>query len=584
METSTKRQLQLLCRKIISEQWFESPLTRTASRCTEWIMKTHSSGSLQTRDAVSELLAHWVTHHGTPSASVAEGFEWIAVQVLAGSALSPVERVDNLETAEQLLTALHDGGHLQVISEVTQGYNTPDIRRVMDTAPGGLAFLDSIGVAGLRQQLGRSLSCNREILGHPLLVGKLDEKYKAGVLASVNTVLFGLDRNAASMIPAIIASDLTPEERDAVLEVQVRSCGLYQAGALWAPTAERFAAAVVNYADKAANDLPTEQAAFLQALVVATATLRQKGQGSQAHVLSRQLSVFAYEQALEFTNLAAGCFTAEENARRISDALGAECTKDVVKPLQAVLPYGVQVSAPSGPRHYNRNSEADALTVKEAAALIGDLVDGDVLPSRVLLGANAPRIEAAYGKSWSDIADAMVKYQGFRRPSSSANEVYLKELVDEAFIGQINDIEMEWSEAALMGKQRADIYVELNDELGGEILFEADGHGHFEEIANWDLAKAQAGDRSKNSAVAAAASGGRTISMVALHHDLLTGKADNLIDASSLKVVADTVRARRLPCVFIRRNGSDEMRSSDGGTRRIRLKGLDSRFEAYALV
>ena len=177
----------------------------------------------------------------------------------------------------------------------------------------------------------------------------------------------------------------------------------------------------------------------------------------------------------------------------------------------------------------------------------------------------------------------MVKYLGFRRPHASANEVYLKECVSEAFTGQIVDIEMEWSDATLMGKQRADVYVELDDELGGEVLFEADGHGHFEQCSNWDLDKAQEGDRSKNSAVATAACGGRDISLVALHHDLLTGKAEGLIDPESLKTLTDTVRTRGLTCVFVRRNGSEDMRSTDGETRRLRVKGLDRRFEAFAL-
>jgi len=514
---------------------------------------------------------------------MADGYKWIAVQVLAGSALTPVERVDNLDTAAQLLTELHNSGSLQVISEVAQGPNSPDIRTIMDLAPGGLDFLDSIGVAELRMQLSRILS-NREILGHPLLVGKLDEKYKTDILANVNSVLFGLDQNATSMIPAIIYSDLTAEERDAVTEVQTRACGLFQVGALWAPTPERFATAVVNYADKALHKLPQEQADFLQALVDATATLRQKGQGSRSYVESRRLAVLAYEYALELTNLAASCFTGEENAQRISDALGGTVTKDVVEPLQQHLPYGIQVIAPSGPRSYSsRKPDIEDITVKEAVKIIDSLIDGDVLPTRIALGEYAPRIEAAYGKPWNEIADAMVKFQRYRRPSSSANEVYLKELVDEAFIGQIDDIEMEWTDADLMGKQRADVYVALNDELGGEILFEADGQGHFEEIANWDLPRAQSGDRTKNDAVISAAESGRTVSMVALHHDLLTGKAEYLIDANSLKNIAETVRTRELSCVFIRRNGSEQMRSTSGTSRKLRIKGLSNKFEAFAL-
>ncbi len=578
MDTTTIQRLRVLGNKLNTEAFFGGSRERTVSRCAAWLTRQSQSGSSLCRTAISELLADWrEDHSGDDSTVEVEGLRWIAGQLLCRSLTLRVRRVDDLPAAVEHLRELGASGDIHVLTE-------SELTRAMDLVPGGLELLQETGLVEFRRYLRRELRNERRLLGHELLVGHIDVKLKTGYHELANNALFGAEEHAASLIPAIVANNLNAEERRLVQRVQAASCGYQQVGALVAPSVGEAAEAVSKFVRQNGDHLPVDVASYLSVLDAALEPARQVGQGSPEFVETHRLMRIVWEHLVSMTNLAYVDYDPEINLRRFEDALGAEVTTDVAR-CYPLLYSRVAGAAQRGRRNRRDNAEKELVSVAQALELIEVHVGDDgVLPRRSTLGSFAQVIENVFGRTWSELIDDLVEFHGYSRPKGSANEAALKDVVDSTFAGAIDDEALEWTDAELMGRQRADLWVALGDELGGEVLFEADGHGHFEEVAGWSLEGARERDCSKTDAVSEAATGGRRISMVALHHELLTGKEARLIDDVSLRAVTDDIRRRGLTAVFLRHKGCEDMRATNGNVRRLRISGLDRRFEAYALV
>jgi hypothetical protein len=186
----------------------------------------------------------------------------------------------------------------------------------------------------------------------------------------------------------------------------------------------------------------------------------------------------------------------------------------------------------------------------------------NVLPSKAQI-ENLDQVEQILGETWKDFCDSLCAMFPELRMARSSYERRLDSLLLE-LSGAPVPIEVFVRDATPEGlltssRCRIDAVWQL-DEFSS-LWFEADGEGHFVAVKNWDLERARDGDQRRHRQLRAALDAGWDVTLVAIHHQLLSAKASEL-DAEMLDDIVGWARDEGYHWVFLRPSGCVEMRWS----------------------
>ena len=110
------------------------------------------------------------------------------------------------------------------------------------------------------------------------------------------------------------------------------------------------------------------------------------------------------------------------------------------------------------------------------------------------------------------------------------------------------------------------------------LIVEADGHGHFEQVRNWDLKRARENDERKALLVFSSADSTRREHLVAFHHEAL-----ELMTEHDMATILDYVDRTGTQWVFVRPSGCNQMRSYPATTTPVLEPGILDNFEVFVV-
>jgi hypothetical protein len=196
--------------------------------------------------------------------------------------------------------------------------------------------------------------------------------------------------------------------------------------------------------------------------------------------------------------------------------------------------------------------------------------------------------ELTLKRTYSEWSRDYAQPRAWKYDGRSSNEVALDAIAHAAFGDTLVSSTSEWPLQVDDARCRIDLQMELSD--GRALYLEADGEGHFREVCNWDLGKAQQADHDKALAlrdvVLARRADGNDGLMLALHHRTLSGPRKSRISADNLTLLTSLAAPEKAWWMFVRPAGCVEMRHAPtkGAPRRLDpVVGLEH-LEAFVLT
>lgn len=484
--------------------------------------------------------------------------------------------VDFPAAAMAVHTALVAGDPKQILTDKA-------LQALLDHFPGGIEFLRAHGGDAIRTYLaanGLVKEPNRFLanLGvselAPFLTSNL---LHDGVLDAANRVLANKDHHLRHLIFAALMAEMTPTEQAARLACVTKlSAGGLAApsGPLLMPSLTKAEDAFKAYYAKQHTVWPQVMRAQAQDVLLALFPARWRTRSVYSGGSHPDLRQLIWLELCCASGLPFYKNSVEGNQVLLDAAVGGLPAADAVKAYpqlrHLVRGHGSRrptqrprVTLPRTPQRLS--NPAKVLTHLTSLAKSA----GGRLPNKLELGRDLSHIETTMCSTYTELTEALITRRGFKRPGRSSNEVFLDHLITDAFGDDVKLLETEWSSEIYRGAHRADIYTVLragtldNGSLDIEVIWEADGQGHFEKVYNWSLPKQRAHDADKADDVGKAYHSGREIMHVAVHHAALSESRVKL-DAAQLRHIVTDAHAAGNWWVYIRPVGCTQLREAPG--------------------
>lgn len=575
---------------LLKQPFFAIPQTRTISRIVAWVEKTLSAPSVtKTKTELEHYVATYPSHD--------EGVRQAATQLLRASGLLRVEEVRDIEScAEHLGTWVVDGVAPVLTDEV--------ITTALDAVPGGHVMLASHTPEEIRHELLR-LGFGPSQTGHELARPFLEKNECApGALDAANRIFCDPSRYLGVLMRAI-ANAMTSEER-LQLETLYNQLGVIKPlPALVAPRLTRLRPFLISYVEERPPGLETALGDDLLTVFAPTEnyTRPDRNYGDQ-----RLLMTAVYDDLIECTLLAAEGFSADKNRQRVLESIdGLELNVDDLRHYPKLYRLCRATKTTYRPKIAPKSPEAIYPTLaagyaalercaKERGVRRGKRL---VLPTRPEFTATATKpgqdpaasLELQTGLSYQAIIAQLAEKKGYALPGRSEPHRVMNRLVVDALSDwMIDEPKDEYTNPELFARQRIDLFVRVAcPSFSGlltyamDLCFEADGAQHFTNVDYWG-GSSKNRDRMKARRVLAVAKT-RPMSLISLHHEILTGAKAKLLSSSDLVALVECVATNHYPWVFVRPRGSSDMRATPRDVKPMPLTGVitNQRLEVFVL-
>jgi hypothetical protein len=579
---------------LLRQAFLASTTTRTIPKIVEWVEKTLSASSVSKEKAeLAAVVAAFPSHE--------EGVEAAAIQLLRGTGLLRIEEVRDIDSCVEHFSNWMPGSASFILTDEA-------ILKALSAVPGGEAFAATTSLEEIRTELSRA-GFGIEHLGDEKLKPFLEKDECApGALVAANRIIIDPTRFLGVALSAI--SRAQDDEERLTIETLLNQVGSRTpVPVLIAPKLKSFRADLVKYLKDTPPGVSDSVKSDLLTVFDPTPHYLRPDRNFGGH---RQLMQLVYDDLIVNSSwLAYDAFDKDENLRRITslldrpglDARQLYSYRKLYQLCQSERAYVRQppVAAPAVPLF---SSLAEGYAAVESLAHERAVHRGHrlILPSRQEFGSIADRygadpvaaLELQTGQSYEAVISRIAQRQGYAFPGRSEPHRVMNQLVLEA-IGPylVSDPIEEYSNAALFERQRIDLFASVEYERPGELLpqradicFEADGAQHFTPVAYWGgSSKGLTRDRKKAELVIKATKT-RPITLLALHHEVLTGSRRKRLSVADLANLVDYCVAQQLPWVFVRPVGSCDMRATPNDMRPelLRQAPISKQLEAFTLA
>lgn len=576
---------------MLEQPFAQHARTLTVSNVTAWARRvlTSPAGSPGRREVAADLDA--VSHSDPPGCACAHpgrcghALERLAAAYLRESGLLPVAAVDDFPHVTALIDAdtAERGDAGWVLTD-------DELAAVCDRAPGGRAFFERHGADAIR---ARCVPAERA--GASELAGYLDAPLPERLADRADWLLRHRDVAAGQLVRAVHAAlpDEEVAERDRFLAEAERAGARPdpQAMVLVLPPLVELRQIVAAWGRQLslrlgldAGDTAGDELRSGEALAAVAEVRAGRAAGEVRDLV---LSAAADATGLPRVGADAG-----ENVARVADLLDGEVPHGTVfrayPRLRRAVEGALRPGRPPGdPRGQARMPVGGAplRTRADVHALLRGHVETDGrLPSKRQLGRDTVRrVEQVSGMVYATLCENLHRELGWRLPDRSLNEERLGDLADAAFPDAERLVEWSWHRD-FGTSHRTDLLVRSQPALGApvEVHMEADGEGHFQPVAGWDLAAARDRDVRKAELIARRRVAGAQVAQVALHHAALP-----LLDGAQLRALVDEALTQSWWWVFARPRGVEDMRAApapprpvdvaaDAGGTRVEVFALDA--------
>jgi hypothetical protein len=482
---------------------------------------------------------------------------------------------------------------------------------VLDTRIGGYEFASAYG-PGLRADLfplvvdqvaqvlgsvGHARRVVRYALGHPALHQVLEtELHCVEFLDAANTVLVDAERFAATIIPEALAewylvqAGTDPRVRDLVVDstklarahqsrarVLVMPSGaisgrwqLGQALSAWAWGADQLR---LPFAEPATPDLDPEVAWARKAVTEVLGReprdleyrqIAREGGPDQSLSCNAEFFAALYEGLAEASGLMCATSDRERNYERLlrllhtdvvhADEVAGTSLERYVRGVAPRRRTRAQVERPVVPEPAQR---------VDVVRFLREYVTANrSLPTAKDLDRDTLAWVESCGEDLSTLVDRFEQVHGPVRSGRSTNEEAGERLVVAAFPNAEHDVQH--PVRFRLGTVRK-VDLRVRSRMGRcdvELWFEFDGEFHFQARARGDLEQNRAYDRDRHVQVRDVTADGGHVTLVALHHRVLTGAKVGRLTASQLADVVRTAVGAGWRWVFVRPVGCDDMRAN----------------------
>jgi hypothetical protein len=521
----------------------------------------------------------------------------VATRLLRAAGLLRVEEVRDIDScAEHLGTWIIDGLPPVLTDEV--------ITTALDAVPGGSRMLLQSTPEEIRSALAR-MGFGPEQTGHELLQQFLEKNECApGALDAANRILCEPRRYLGVLLNAIVYA-LSQEERLA-LETLYNHIGVANpAAVLIAPSMNKVRSFLVGYLQNTPPGISAGVSADMLTVFNPSGHYVRPDQSYGDH---RSLMSIVYDELIEITLLASDSFDSEKNLRRVTSALD-----NLELDVRTLRGYDkLYRLCRDGTRSQLRSKEPPKAPVAifasiaavyaaiEACARENGIHRGKrlILPTReefVKTSAAgiglAAAVEMQTNQSYQAVIAVLAERKGYALPGRSEPHRVMNRLVLDALREiMIDEPKEEYTNPELFARQRIDLFVRVEYPRPGELLpysadlcFEADGAQHFTNVDYWG-GSSRSRDRVKARSVLRAAKT-RPMSLISLHHGVLTGAKSKLMTSTDLSALVKEVAVSRYPWVFVRPTGSRDMRAIPRNSTPVQLRDVvtSPRLEVFVL-